>query len=91
MSSPLSLTADISLYPQRDEYIPVIDDFIAHLHQHPGLEIATTATSTLICGEYDRVFSAVQKELRRSVESHGMQVLVCKFFVGERDVGTWIS
>ena len=86
----MKLTADISLYPQRDEYIPVIDDFIASLRAVQGLEIATTAASTLVCGDYDRVFAAIQEGLRRSTEKHGMQVLVVKFFVGERDVGEWI-
>ncbi|MEE4659657.1 MAG: YkoF family thiamine/hydroxymethylpyrimidine-binding protein [Halieaceae bacterium] len=86
----MKLTADISLYPQREAYIPVIDDFIASLREREGLEIATTASSTLVCGDYDTVFEAVQQGLRQSTEKHGMQVLVCKFFVGERDVGEWI-
>ena len=87
----MKLTADISLYPQREDFIPVIDDFIQALREVPELSIATTETSTLICGEYDSVFRAVQTGLRASTERYGMQVLVCKFFVGERDVGTWVS
>lgn len=85
----LKLTADISLYPLRNEYVPVIKVFIEALRGYEGLSIATTATSTLVCGDYDTVFSAVQTELRRSHEAHGMQVLICKFFVGERDVSAW--
>jgi uncharacterized protein YqgV (UPF0045/DUF77 family) len=89
--SAVKLTADISLYPLRDDYIPVIRDFIEALREYEALEIATTATSTLVCGDYDAVFAAVQAELRRSHEAQGIQVLVCKFFIGERDVSAWHS
>ncbi len=83
------LTAEVSLYPLREDYIPAIDAFIAQLHTIEDLEVATTATSTMLSGDYDTVFRAVQEGLRSSTETFGMQVLVCKFFVGERAVSSW--
>ena len=45
--------------------------------------LRTTATSTRITGDYDRVFALVRQELKASFRAHGRQVLVCKFIPDE--------
>ena len=82
----MKLTAELSLYPLREEYIPVIHDFIDALHEHGDIKIVTNAMSTQICGDYDRVFALVRQELKASYQRFGKQVLVCKFIVGELDI-----
>ena len=79
----MKLTAELSLYPLDREYIPVIKALIENLRTHDGLTVITNAMSTQVCGNYDEVFEAVQRELRASYERGGKQVLVCKFIVGE--------
>jgi uncharacterized protein YqgV (UPF0045/DUF77 family) len=73
------MTAEISLYPLQEDYIPVIQRFIDDLKTEPGLKVVTNAMSTQINGNYERVFDAVRSVLARSVETFGRQVLVCKF------------
>jgi uncharacterized protein YqgV (UPF0045/DUF77 family) len=87
----MKLTAEISLYPLNEEYIHVIKTFIADVSAHSDIEIYTNAMSTQICGEYERVFDIIRPALRRSYEAHGAQVLVCKFIVGDLDIGQWRS
>ena len=79
----MKLTAELSLYPLQDDYLPAIKDFIAAAAEHSGLDIVTNAMSTQICGDYDQVFALLRQELRRSYETYGRQVLVCKLIPGE--------
>lgn len=75
----MMVTAELSLYPFNAEYIPVIKAFIHAVREHGDLDIETTATSTRVSGDYDRVFALVRQELKASYRAHGKQVLVCKF------------
>ncbi|MBT4522880.1 MAG: hypothetical protein HOC23_23010 [Halieaceae bacterium] len=82
----MKLTAEISLYPLKEEYIPIIRDFINALHEHGDMKIVTNAMSTQICGDYERVFALIRQELKASYQRSGKQVMVCKFIVGELDI-----
>lgn len=82
----MQLTAELSLYPLREEYIPVIKAFIHDLGQRDGLTVVTNAMSTQIRGEWQQVFTAVNETLQASAERHGKQVLVCKFIPGALDI-----
>ncbi len=79
----MKVTAELSLYPFNADYIPVIKAFIHAVREHGDLDIETTATSTRITGDYDRVFALVRQELKASFRAHGKQVLVCKFIPDE--------
>ena len=82
----MKLTAELSLYPLQDQYIPVIQAFIEAAREHGDLRIVTNAMSTQISGEWDAVFDLINRELKGSAERHGRQVLVCKLIPGELDI-----
>lgn len=82
----MKLTAELSLYPLNEEYIPIIQAFIDALNLYQDLNIVTNAMSTQICGDYEVVFRAVEQELAASYQRFGKQVLVVKFIVGELDI-----
>ncbi len=82
----MRLTAELSLYPLNQEYIPIIKGLIAQLNAVEGLTVVTNAMSTHVNGDYELVFGAVQSALASSVEQHGKQVLVCKFIAGDLDI-----
>ncbi len=79
----MKLTAELSLYPLQDQYIPVIDAIIADLKSQAALKVHTNALSTQISGDYDSVFGAIQSALAASVNRFGQQVLVCKFIADD--------
>ena len=79
----MKLTAELSLYPLAEDYIPVIRTFIEKAREHGDMDIVTNAMSTQICGDYDRVFALVRQELKSSYKTFGKQVLVCKLIPGE--------
>ena len=85
----MQLTAELSLYPLRQDYIPVIQAFIGRMREYEDIQIVTNAMSTQICGDYERVFTLVQAELAQSYREYGKQVLVCKFIVGDLEITKW--
>jgi uncharacterized protein YqgV (UPF0045/DUF77 family) len=82
----MKLTAELSLYPLQEEYIPIIQTFIEALRKYPDIVIISNAMSTQICGEYEQIFALIREELAVSFQRFGKQVLVCKFIVGELDI-----
>lgn len=78
----MHVTAELSLYPLQEDYIPVIKGFIAGLAKADDLVLVTNAMSTQISGEAEQVFNLVRKTLTASHEQFGRQVLVCKFIPG---------
>lgn len=79
----MKLTAELSLYPLSEDYIPVIQAFIAECREDSALTVVSNAMSTQVCGDYDHVFAVISSVLRRSSERFGRQVLVCKLIPGE--------
>ena len=79
----MKVSVDISLYPLRDEFIPVIIDFIHEVDKHPDIDVIRNNISTQLIGDYDDVMAVLQKELRHSWETHGKSVLVAKMIPGD--------
>ena len=82
----MKLTAEMSLYPLHEDYIPIIQGFIDSVRAHSDLEVVSNAMSTQICGDYDKVFNVVSNALATSTRAFGKQVLVVKFIPWELDL-----
>tara|TARA_R110001599_G_scaffold65838_2_gene185871 strand:+ start:120234 stop:120488 length:255 start_codon:yes stop_codon:yes gene_type:complete len=82
----MKLTAEMSLYPLQEEYIPVIQGFIDSVRAHTDLEVISNAMSTQICGDYTRVFQVVSEALATTTRAFGKQVLVVKFIPWELEL-----
>lgn len=81
----MRITVEISLYPFTDNYVPIINDFIMRLKNHPELKVITNATSTLIYGEHTKVFDILSKETETTFAS-GKNVFIMKVIGFERDI-----
>jgi uncharacterized protein YqgV (UPF0045/DUF77 family) len=82
----VKLTAELSLYPLQENYIPVIESFIKAVTSHSDLDVVGNAMSTQIYGDSERVMTVVRNALEASHEQFGRQVLVAKFITGEFDL-----
>jgi uncharacterized protein YqgV (UPF0045/DUF77 family) len=78
----MELTIEISMYPLREDYIPVIQAFIDDLNAEPALQVRTSETCTQASGDYDLLMQKLQSAIRLSFEQHGKAVFVCKFLLG---------
>lgn len=78
----MNLVVEISMYPFNEDYKPLIRDFIARLNSFPDLTCSTSATSTIISGEYEHVMQVLREMLAWSHAEHGRAVFVTKFIPG---------
>lgn len=58
------ITAELSLYPLKDDFEDVILAFIKRLRTYPDLKVYTTAMSTLVKGDMDLIFDTLKVELK---------------------------
>lgn len=79
----MRLSVEISMYPLRDEYLPVIRDFIDRLNGHPELQVISNTMSTQVFGDYDLLMDTLKTEIRASYEQFGRAIFVCKFIDGD--------
>jgi uncharacterized protein YqgV (UPF0045/DUF77 family) len=56
------------MYPLTREYLPVIDRFLAQLHNTDGLRVKTNPMSTQVFGNSTLVFNTIQKEIETVYE-----------------------
>lgn len=82
----MKLTAELSLYPLQEDYLPVIRGFIDRLNGQKNVLVVTNAMSTQLCGDFQDVMQLISNTLALSFNEFGKQVLVCKFIPGELNI-----
>ena len=78
----MKVTIDVSMYPNREEFISPIDGFIKKINCYEDLKIITFPTSTVIQGEYDHAMNAVQETVAACYKEFNMAVYVTKIIPG---------
>ena len=78
----MKVTIDVSMYPNREDFIPPIDAFIEKINCYEILKITTFPTSTVIQGEYDHAMNAVQETIAACYKEFDMAVYVTKIIPG---------
>ena len=76
------LTAEISLYPNDQDFIPPIDSFIARLNGYDDVKVKTFPTATIVVGEHDTVMDIIKRETKAHREEFGMGIFVTKLIPG---------
>ena len=82
----MKLVAEISMYPLKEHYIELIQEFIDRLNTYESIKVVTTATSTSVSGEYLPTMLLLAEEMQRSHEKVGQAIFVCKFLNGDKMV-----
>ena len=69
----MNISVELTLTPLKDDYEPLIIDFIQRLRQS-GLSILENPLSTQVFGPYDRVMEVLNKEIKTSFQlmEHGL-------------------
>jgi len=75
----MRITAEISLYPLQEEFLPTIQSFVRVIQGSPGLQVTVNQMSTQLSGELRDVSRALEQALEESFRDGGSQVLVAKF------------
>jgi uncharacterized protein YqgV (UPF0045/DUF77 family) len=85
----MKLVAEISMYPLKEQYIEPIQEFIDRLNTYKSLKVVTSATSTIVSGDYFHTMQLLAEEMQRSHQKVGQAIFVCKFLNGDK-MGTGI-
>jgi uncharacterized protein YqgV (UPF0045/DUF77 family) len=64
----MHITAEISLYPLKEDYGPVINRFISELEKEPDITVDPGSMSTLVSGEYEPVMRILSERIRAVFE-----------------------
>lgn len=75
----MRITAELSLYPLQDDYIPAVQTFIRALRAGGRVELRSNQLSTQLNGELDDVLGALRGALEASFSAGSPQSLVAKF------------
>ena len=59
----LLVSIDISMYPNKEDFIPPIKGFIKEINNYNNLVIKTFPTSTVVQGEYNHAMNSVQRTI----------------------------
>ena len=78
----MQVTIDISMYPNREEFIPPIDGFIEKINRFEYLKISTFPDSTVVQGEYEHAMKALQDTISACYHEYNMEVYVAKIIPG---------
>ena len=78
----MKVTIDISMYPNKEDFIPPINGFIEKINCYKDLKITTYPTSTVVQGEYNYAMKAVQETIAKCYEEFNMAVYVAKIIPG---------
>jgi uncharacterized protein YqgV (UPF0045/DUF77 family) len=78
----MMLTVEISMYPFNQDYKTPILAFIKQLNTHACLRVETTATATMIVGDYRLVMNVLTEMLAWSHATLGKAVFVTKLIPG---------
>lgn len=74
----MGISIEMSMYPLKEEYKPIILDFIARLRTYSDLTVITNNMSTRVFGDYDIVMPIVTAEMKRSLATPDTVVIVMK-------------
>ncbi|OUU35699.1 MAG: hypothetical protein CBC09_02230 [Cellvibrionales bacterium TMED49] len=78
----MQVTIDISMYPNRTDFITPIKGFIERINRFGNLKISTFPTSTVVQGDYAWAMEAVQNTIADCYHEYHMAVYVVKIIPG---------
>ena len=63
LNEDLQVTIDVSMYPNKEDFIPPIKGFIKTINTYSNLKITTFPTSTVVQGEYHHAMNSVKETI----------------------------
>ena len=78
LNEEIQVTIDISMYPNKDEFIEPINGFIKIINTFPEIKVKTFPTSTVIQGEYAYTMKAAQDAISEAHTKFDKAVYVMK-------------
>ena len=78
----MQVTIDVSMYPNKEDFIPPIKGFIKTINTYSNLKITTFPTCTVVQGEYHHVMNSVKETILVCQKEFNNAVYVIKVIPG---------
>jgi uncharacterized protein YqgV (UPF0045/DUF77 family) len=82
LNEEMQVTIDISMYPNKEDFIPPIKGFIKTINTYGNLKITTFPTSTVVQGEYHHAMNSVTETILVCQKKFNNAVYVIKVIPG---------
>ena len=82
VNEEMQVTIDVSMYPNKEDFIPPIKAFIKTINTYSNLKITTFPTSTVIQGEYHHAMNSVKETILVCQKQFNNAVYVMKVIPG---------
>jgi uncharacterized protein YqgV (UPF0045/DUF77 family) len=82
LNEEMQVTIDISMYPNKEDFIPPINGFIKAINTYSNLKITTFPTSTVVQGEYHHAMNSVKETILVCQKEFNNAVYVIKVIPG---------
>ena len=82
LNEEMQVTIDISMYPNKENFIPPIKGFIKTINTYGNLKITTFPTSTVVQGEYHHAMNSVKETILVCQKEFNNAVYVIKVIPG---------
>lgn len=69
MRKTMTISAEISCYPLKEDFLGPIQNFIDRLQAYEELFVRPNGMSTHVIGDYDKVMEVLNKEMKTSFEN----------------------
>jgi uncharacterized protein YqgV (UPF0045/DUF77 family) len=86
VNKEMQVTIDISMYPNKEDFIPPIKGFIKKINTYSNLKITTFPTSTVIQGEYHHAMNSVKETILVCQKEFNNSVYVLKVIPGYKSL-----
>jgi uncharacterized protein YqgV (UPF0045/DUF77 family) len=78
VNEEIQVTIDISMYPNKEDFIAPIKGFIKTINTYSNLKITTFPTSTVVQGEYHHAMNSVKETILVCQHEYNNAVYVMK-------------
>jgi len=78
----MQLSAELTLYPLKDQYLPIIEATIEKLNSFDNISVRTFPTATILVGNYDDVMACIDDTMHWCYEEFGKCIFIAKFIPG---------
>ena len=78
VNEEMQVTIDVSMYPNKQDFIPPIKGFIKTINTYSNLKITTFPTSTVVQGEYHHAMNSVKETILVCQQEFNNAVYVMK-------------
>ena len=82
LNEEMQVTIDVSMYPNKEDFIPPIKGFIKTINTYSNLKITTFPTSTVVQGEYHHAMNSVKETILVCKKEFNNAVYVIKVIPG---------